>query len=1008
MECKHLICDGWQFAKFPQDTTYARAMSSDAWQAVDVPHDWLIGDVNHLYESGEGWYKRILQLHLCAGERAVLRFMGVYMDATVYVNGKAVFQWKYGYSTFDVDITENACEGANEIVIQCRYASPNTRWYSGAGLYREVFLYLLPAVHFAMDGIYVTTKNAGKEWQVLIQSEIINACAADAEVCHTFYAPDGGIVAETRQRTNDTINAQILYVDQPLLWDTTEPNLYRLESKVESMGEAQTVTQHIGFKTLRFTADQGLFLNGKHKKLHGVCLHHDLGALGAAMNKAALRRQLAIMQEMGVNAVRTSHNMPAKELMELCDEMGILVLSEAFDMWENCKTEYDYARFFPAWAERDVRSWVRRDRNHASLLMWSLGNEIYDTYSGPRGHEVQNQLMQWVRQSDPLCHALCTTGNNYMPWENAQKCAEDLDVVGYNYGENYYAPHHAQHPHWVIYGSETYSIVQSRGVYHFPIEAENLSDDDLQCSSLGNSNTSWGAKSRERCITDDRDADFCLGQFIWSGFDYIGEPTPYHTKNSYFGLVDTAGFPKDAYYAFKSAWTDGREKPFVHLYPYWDFNEGQLIDVQVSTNLPRVRLFVNGRALEEKQIDHAHGLELIPHWKIPYERGSIRAEAYDENGNFIVSKERHSFGDAAKIIIEREDKPFFATGEDLAFLTITVIDNEGNPVENANNRMHVTVSGAGRLMGLDNGDSTDLDDWQCNEKRLFAGKLLVMVGSTMKAGVVNVSVSSPGLAESVLCFESEAAQAREGVSYCRACNDGRHIDEIPIRKIVLSFPEGTTMDKTRPFITATAEVFPKNATADDLCWRVTNALGIDSPLVSIHASGHTAKITARGDGDFYVRCMANNGASHPRIISQMEGKVSGFGEATINPYAFVSGGLCTLSRGEIGPGNERGVSTARDGDSMVGFENVDFGRTGAQSITLSIFALDSASHAFELWLGDPQNNGQKLIDAVYQKPSIWNVYQDETYRLPVRITGKQTLCLVAHDKMHIKGFVAHE
>ena len=348
-------------------------------------------------------------------------------------------------------------------------------------------------------------------------------------------------------------------------------------------------------------------LNGKKIKLNGVCEHHDLGALGAAFNKAALKRRFVILKEMGVNAVRTAHNMPAVELMELADEMGILIVSEAFDMWEKSKTPYDYARFFKEWAHIDVKSWVMRDRNHPSLLMWSIGNEIYDTHAGERGQEVTKMLMDYVLKYDPRENAKVTIGSNFMPWENAQKCADIVKVAGYNYAEKYYKKHHEEHQDWIIYGSETASIVQSRGIYHFPFEKSILADDDEQCSALGNSTTSWGAKSAEACIIAERDTPFSLGQFIWTGFDYIGEPTPYHTKNSYFGQIDTATFKKDSYYIYQAEWTDYKTKPMVHIFPYWDFNKGQMIDVRVCSNACKIELQLNGITIGTHVIDHEHG-----------------------------------------------------------------------------------------------------------------------------------------------------------------------------------------------------------------------------------------------------------------------------------------------------------------------------------------------------------------------------------------------------------------
>lgn len=416
------------------------------------------------------------------------------------------------------------------------HESPNSRWYSGAGIYRPVWLKTVPKTHIAADGLYIAARTTeGQAWTVDVDAELHTAEAAGSgtkmKLRHSILDAAGTLVAG--QVTEVTVQGELtvhthsrLTVDQPLLWDISSPNLYWLQTELLVEDEVIEVErERFGFRTLELDSNVGFSLNGRHVKIYGVCQHHDLGALGAAVNRAALRRQLVLLQEMGVNAIRTAHNMPAVELMELADEMGLLIVTEAFDMWERSKTPYDYARFYPQWWKRDIASWVRRDRNRPSLLMWSIGNEIYDTHADSRGQELTRELQEEVLIHDPRGNAFVTIGSNYMPWKNAQKCADIVKVAGYNYAEKYYEQHHKEHPDWIIYGSETCSTVQSRGVYHFPLAQSVLADDDQQCSSLGNSSTSWGAKSTEACITADRDASFSLGQFLWTGFDYIGEPT---------------------------------------------------------------------------------------------------------------------------------------------------------------------------------------------------------------------------------------------------------------------------------------------------------------------------------------------------------------------------------------------------------------------------------------------------------------------------------------------------
>jgi beta-galactosidase len=611
---KTLFIDNWCFCKQPLGSSFADAKTLP-FALIEMPHDWLIHDVKNLYEDSVGWYKKyfVLTETDLQGSRYSLRFDGVYMDSTVYINGTQAFEWKYGYTTFEFEITPLLTAGTNEILVRVNHQSPNTRWYSGAGIFRNVWLNKTGLSRFVPDGIQVLIDKAeDNKWNVTVNSEVDGG----GTVRYTLIDPNGAPVAEFTDE---------ITIDNPEIWDTDSPNLYTLRSDLLLDGILQdSVTQRIGFRELAWDVNTGFSINGRHLKLQGACQHHDMGALGAAVNKQAIRRQFDIMRSMGVNAVRTSHNPPAPELMEVADETGMLILSEAFDMWERPKTECDYGRFFPEWHERDVASWVRRDRNCPSLIMWSIGNEIYDTHADKRGQEVTVMLRDCVLKDDKS--HLISIGSNYMGGENAQKCADILKVAGYNYGEKLYIEHHAKYPDWIMYGSEVGSTVSSRGIYHFPLEETILADDDGQCSSLGNSTTAWGAKGLEVCIKDDQNTPFSCGHFIWTGFDYIGEPTPYTTKNSYFGTVDTCGYPKDAYYVYRSQWTDYKTDPMVHIYPYWDFNDGQPIDIRAVSNAPTVEVFVNGESKGKfSQDDH----NFIFTVKAKYVPGEIRAVAYD-------------------------------------------------------------------------------------------------------------------------------------------------------------------------------------------------------------------------------------------------------------------------------------------------------------------------------------------------------------------------------------------
>ncbi|MCM1119857.1 MAG: DUF4982 domain-containing protein [bacterium] len=1052
MEYGVLFNDNWSFLKTEPGTELSAILGrTGEFCPVDVPHDWLIYDTHGLYENSTGWYRKLLTVSPQPGQRTFIRFDGVYMDSTFYVNRQKVGDWKYGYSAFDYDITDYLQQGENELLMQVRHLSPNSRWYSGAGIYRNVWLKICPPVYLPFDGTYVHTlwqqgPDCGKDENSCYRMEIETECAGDVREsvrCHYSLwretdqvreLGDGELFRRADGQFCFTLKTELTGLEE---WDLNHPVCYQLRIELYDAAQAdcassirpidsQQVT--VGLRRMEFTPDRGFFLNGRHVKIQGVCEHHDLGCLGAAFHKEAMRRKLRILKEMGTNALRTSHNMPALEVMELADEMGILVLSEAFDMWERSKTSYDYSRFFKEWAERDVRSWIRRDRNHPSLFLWSIGNEIYDTHADAHGEEITRRLVAAVRCHDPLGNARITIGSNYMPWEGAQNCADIVKVAGYNYGEKYYALHHHEHPDWIIYGSETASVVQSRGIYRFPLRQSVLAEEDEQCSALGNSSTSWGARSVEACIIDDRDADFSLGQFLWTGFDYIGEPTPYHTKNSYFGYVDTAGFPKDAYYLFQAEWVSAAERPMVHLYPYWDWNPGQLIDVRACSNGDSVELYVNGRSQGRQSLDHVRGKRLQGNWQVPYEQGEITVVAYDGDGREIARESRHSFGEARHLVLEADKEQLAGDGEDLCFVTISAVDENGYPVENAMNYVELTLEGAGRLLGMDNGDSTDYDAYKGSVRKLFNGKLLAVVASRPcseddihegKTGN-RVKISASGWKLEPACLELPVTlagprpgiSAREDVSrraaHTAGCGDisAKKCEKlpIPVRKVELLAREGCVMDESRPSITVEARICPADATERSLYWKVVNQNGIPVTFAKVEElDARRARITAIGDGEFYVRCQC--GQSPARYISQLELKSQGLGQAFINPYEFVSAGLFSDTIGEITNGNEKGIATSRDGVSGVIYRNLDFGEYGSDEITVPVFALSSDLYELEIWEGEPEEDGTLLLIAPYQKPSQWNVYQEESWKLPRRLKGLTTIAFrLQSRKVHIKGF----
>ena len=1076
MNSRTLWNDNWYFAKTELGVEWEdRALWEREMQPVDLPHDWLIYDTKNLYEDSIGWYRKrfvysasgtkctgeVLQtlqgqtdsetcnVHTICDNCVILRFEGVYMDSTIYVNGVKLGEWKYGYSTFDWDITDRLREGENEVVLRVVFQAPNSRWYSGAGIYRNVWMICLPETHIPLDGIYTSSVETEKGYDLTIDTELewgMHNGNYELEYC-LRRAGDNKSSAETEgleifRKTQSLTGGQematvTIPVDNPRRWDITDPYLYDISVRLRRLpadggnngagGAAQepetTQEEHlrIGFRTLQFDPEQGFLLNGRKVRLNGACDHHDLGALGAAFHKEAMRRKFHLMRSMGVNAVRTSHNMPAVELMELADEMGFLIVSEAFDMWEMAKNPYDYARFFKDWMEKDVRSWIRRDRNHPSVIMWSIGNEIPDTHADAHGQEITRSLLAAVRKWDYRSVAPVTIGSNFMPWENAQKCADIVKVAGYNYAEKYYEDHHEKHPDWIIYGSETSSVVQSRGVYHFPLERANLIEADEQCSALGNSTTSWAAKNTEYCIIMDRDTPYSCGQFIWTAIDYIGEPTPYQTKNSYFGQMDTAGFPKDSYYVFRSEWTDGKKDPMVHIYPYWDFNPGQQVDVRITSNAPEIELFVNGVSRGRQQIDHQKGTVLQPSWKVPYVPGSICAVAYDEAGREVARQERHSFGNTDHYVVKADKTTLRADGEDMIFVEISAEDRDGYPVENASDYVRVTVEGAGRLVGLDNGDSTDYDAYKGTVRKLFQGKLLAMIAAKTTPGEIRVTVEDawPGSKGShpaeaaMLMLQAIEAPVRPGIC---AVEENREYPPafvtpgfVPVRKLELS-TSGVTLTKENPSVLLHTRIYPMEATDRKLLWSITDTSGIPSSVAKLEEleDGESIRITGVSDGSFQIRCMTCNGTSTIKMISQLDLTVEGMGQTFRSPYEPVAGiSYAGSFGGDVSRGTENSAGTDKAQPTGLVYESLDFGEFGSDEITLSIFANDSDPHRIEIWegrSGEDAAGGTLVGEMTYQKPGIWEVFQPETFVLPRRLKGITNMTIVSSDKFFLKEF----
>lgn len=1007
---KKLFNDNWEFLKKPLETDISVFKKSNEWVSVDLPHDWMIYDAKNLYEQAVSCYRKKFTINPEEmNANTILRFEGVYMDTTIYLNGEEFFVWKYGYSTFDVDLTGHLQDGENEILIRTVYQLPNSRWYPGSGIYRNVWLITKPETYFTLDGSYLSSEKLGEAWQFFADIEVTSSHVCDAVIKHTLLDDKGNEFAvheaELELAEGITTNKQSFAVISPEIWDTENPYLYQVLSELILDGEVvDTFCQNFGFRTFNFDPNNGFSLNGRSMKINGACQHHDLGALGAAMNKEALRRQFKILKEMGVNSVRSAHNMPAVEFMDLADEMGILIYSESFDMWERTKTDYDYGNYFKDWWEKDLKSWIRRDRNHPSLIIWGIGNEIYDTHFD-RGLEITKMLHHAVRELDPRKNAVTAMGSNYIAYENAQHCSDVVDLSGYNYQENLYDEHHEKYPDWCIFGSETSSTVQSRGVYHFPADNRILTYEDQQCSSLFNCTTNWGAKDSFTAILNHRDRDYCFGQYLWAGFDYLGEPTPYFTKNSFFGQIDTAGFKKDSFFAYQAEWTDYKKSPMIHLLPYWDYNEGQLIDIIIVSNAPKVELFFNNESQGAFDIDHKHGTELAARYQIPYTKGTLRAVAYDENGAIIATDCQSSFGDASSIRLSSDKDILLANGEDMLFITITTLDANGNYVANSRSRVNVEVSGAGRLVGLDNGDSTDFDEYKGTSRKLFSGKLLAMIAAKDTAGEVKVKVTSPSLDSAELIIPALESEVQAGIA-CRTENTpSPENNEIPIRKIELVNKGTNHLNEENPKTIVIAKIYPENATYKDIVFKAMTSDGIESNCVKIVPDGLSATVQALGDGEFRLVASACNGLDHAEVLSDLEFDITGMGAATHDPYHGVSAIQYSESNFELSLSFQGGVYITTNERTYVAFENVDFGDYGSDEITLPIFSFNDEVPV-EVWDGIPEKGGRMVLKDVYKAKSWYNHYQDNTYKLNERIKGVHTISIVVEPevKMSLKGF----
>ena len=749
--------DDWRFFRGDESGAEEAAFDDASWRQLDLPHDFSIegpfdkyapaGPDGASLDAGIAWYRKSFTLPEGQGAARVfiVRFDGVYMNSDVWINGTHLGLHPYGYTPFEYDLTPYIkTDGTpNVLAVKVNSQEPNSRWYAGAGIYRHVWLITRHTLQVETRATKITTPSIDdKTAKVDLDTMATNAGDAPQKVVVTSTIHDDQHLLVSTQKACGEVPAhgqmQVKHSHQvllPKLWSIARPQLYTMTVTIQS--EDKTVDTFIspfGLRTVRFDANAGMFLNGEHVKIQGVCMHHDLGALGAALNESALIRQLEILKSMGTNAIRTSHNPPAPELLDLCDRMGFVVMDEAFDTWRGGKVANDYHLYFDQWAKRDVQNMVTRDRNHPSVIMWSIGNEIPDSDKGV-GVTIAKQLIQWVREEDTT--RPITMAENKMGSPYARAIADLLDLVGYNYAPWRFDPDHNEHPAWKIFGSETSSAVRSRGVYHLPVEQNVLSHGDMQCSSYDNSVVAWG-DSAEGSWRIDRERDFVMGEFIWTGFDYLGEPTPYNwpAKSSYFGIIDTAGFPKDIYYFYKSQWTSG---PMVHVLPHWNWKAGQTVPVFVYASTPTVELFLNDRSLGQKSF--APG-DTHLRWDVAFASGTLKAVAKVDGLSVAIDEVKTASG-ATDIRLAADRRIIAADRGELVFVEASIVDQNQVLVPNGGQKIFFEAKGEGTITAVDNGDAISHEPFQASERSAFSGKALAIVKPTGKPGTIVVSAFSP-------------------------------------------------------------------------------------------------------------------------------------------------------------------------------------------------------------------------------------------------------------------------
>lgn len=779
---EYLLEKGWKFTKGEVSNAEMPAFNDAKWETVDIPHDWAIfgpfdknndlqnvavtqnletqaslktGRTGGLPYVGIGWYRTTF--HSTPGKQTTLIFDGAMSEARVFVNGKEACFWPCGYNSFYCDVTSLVNEDGknNTLAVRLENRPQSSRWYPGAGLYRNVHVVTTEKIHVPVWGTQITTPYVKDEYaSVCLRTTILNAGKTELTVVTDIMDADGQVVST---KTNKgVINhsqpfTQNFIVERPKLWSPETPVLYKAVSKIYS-GDTllDTYSTRFGIRTIEYIADKGFYLNGKRRKFQGVCNHHDLGPLGAAINVAALRHQLTLLKEMGCDAIRTSHNMPAPELVELCDEMGFMMMLEPFDEWDIAKCDNGYHRFFNEWAEKDMVNMLRQYRNNPCVVMWSIGNEVPTQWS-PEGYKVAKFLQDICHREDPTRPVTC--GMDQVKSVLANGFAAMLDIPGLNYRAHLYDEAYERLPQNIILGSETSSTVSSRGVYKFPVERKaGAMYDDHQSSSYDLEYCNW-SNIPDIDFARAEDHEWTIGQFVWTGFDYLGEPSPYDTNawpnhSSMFGIIDLASIPKDRYYLYRSVWN--KEAKTLHILPHWNWEgrEGEKTPVFVYTNYPSAELFINGKSYG-RQTKHKNGTvenryRLMWHDAV-YQPGEVRVVAYDEQGNPVAEKTVRTAGKPHHIELVTDRSSLQADGKDLAYVTLRIVDKNGNLCPNDGRLVSFKVKGAGKYRASANGDPTCLDLFHKPEMHAFGGMLTVIVQSGEKTGEIELQATAKGI-----------------------------------------------------------------------------------------------------------------------------------------------------------------------------------------------------------------------------------------------------------------------